>query len=1633
MQFGKWLGKRRPAATFAPPTQQLTKAPRRKVRREDRALGVEALEDRRMLAVFLVNNTFDLDPDDVPIVGSLRQAVELANATEELDTIVFDDVVFTSQFGNGGVINLNGGQIDITQPLRILGPGPGNLGVGTVLGFPAEGKGLTIRQNTANSRVFNLDIGDEDEIFTVEISGVTITGGAVTGTSETDDLGGGIFNRERLTMNEVIIANNFASQGGGGVFTAVGSTTIDRSLIIGNSAGNFGGGVLNGPEGEPDNAPSTLVTNSTITGNTASGGDPYSAGGGLFNRIGFLDIESSTIYSNSAYYGSGLAAMGNPVPEDEGDDPPPPTVFTTFTHSVIYTDPAQSGGAPDVASVGMTDDDEPMPLLPSIVSLGFSAIGVAVNITNSANDITGVSGAALNLLPLADYGGSTPVFYPNNNNLLGPTSILIDAGDSASSQFEQRGRHFRRQSGVVDIGAVEVQEGRFVVDALIDEKDGQYSGIFSIFDPLPPPVILIDFDPYGSIGQDGDFALREAIEFSEKNPEVDTIQFWAGLTQPELDPTASEPPTILINQFGEDPRSGFLITQSVNIEGPEGFELEIDAGGLDPTPISDNADGGRIFRIDDGDFFNNKDVRISDLTLLGGDVLDRGGAIYNVENLTIANSTVKENFASADGAGIFSQIGDLVVDSSTIHNNRAANSGGGIYVDTGLPGNTAGAVVRNSTLSGNLAGNQGGGLLNYNGEVLIEFSTITQNQAASTRGSGVASLPGPTNGSLTQVRSSIISDNSSGDIEFLNGPVSVQSLGFNLIGDGNALVAFNQPGDLINVTDPMLGPLTVTGGLRPTHRPLPGSPVIDAGDSEAVAGENGVPLTDQRGNQFTRVFDGLQDTKDRIDIGAYELQPTVFIVDSSFDENDGDFSQGNLSLREAIAISNANPLTDTITFSPNLIGSTIAIGGGFLQPGTDMIIPITDSVSIEGLGRLFLTIDGSLAFDPNGKVRLFDIDDSDLGNQLQVSISDLSIIDFDMTLGVGGAIMSHEDLTLQRVSLVNNSTLGPAYSGGAVYQRYGDLTLENVTLTGNSTNGEDSDGGAVFVRDGDLTVNNSTISGNSTAQTRGSGGGIYLRNGTLDMSYSSVAGNTTPAGAADGAGLFGYNATLNIADSSISGNAMSGSNSEGAGIHSRNSVLTFTNGSISLNSTTGTNSEGAGLYVSGGSATLNNVTMALNSTAGNFAHGGAIANAGGTVVVNGSTIDGNFTTGLGASGGGIHNLEGNLTVVDSTVSNNSVSGSSAKGGGIFNDANLSGSLKTLITNSTISGNVTADRGGGVYNADGLTQIRHSTITNNSHVAQLFGVGGGVGSFGSASTSTEVHSSIIAGNGGSDVDMINGAFANSFVSQGYNIIGNGLAEDVFFAVGDQTGVTDPQLQPLNFYGGPTRTHLPLDDSPAVNTGDPGAVAGVGTTPLFDQRGNFDEVQNLSRVRGGQIDIGAVETNVSNIPADFNNDGFVGGFDFLIMQRGFSRPDATKATGDTNADGVVDGVDIGTWESLFSVNVHAVPEVAAAATAPLADEVDPAPAAAEAAETSETLAGLWGLPDAVAIDDGGATRPAVLERVDPTTRDEVLRRLSDLQQQSDLPTDANDSADIVVRRSGEGSTSDSDSFFDLLGRL
>lgn len=134
---------------------------------ENAKLQLEVLEDRAVPATFTVDVLGD-DSAAEAAGTTLREALAAANANSDVDTIEFAD-------GLSGTITLSQGQLEITNPVDIQGPGQDE---------------LTVSGNNA-SRVFDIDDGDSGNNAEVTISDLTITGGQTSGN------GGGIYTANR--------------------------------------------------------------------------------------------------------------------------------------------------------------------------------------------------------------------------------------------------------------------------------------------------------------------------------------------------------------------------------------------------------------------------------------------------------------------------------------------------------------------------------------------------------------------------------------------------------------------------------------------------------------------------------------------------------------------------------------------------------------------------------------------------------------------------------------------------------------------------------------------------------------------------------------------------------------------------------------------------------------------------------------------------------------------------------------------------------------------------------------------------------------------------------------------------------------------------------------------------------------------------------------------------------------------------------------------------------------------------------------------------------------------------------------------------------------------------------------------
>ncbi|MGQ0620951.1 MAG: choice-of-anchor Q domain-containing protein [Panacagrimonas sp.] len=474
---------------------------------------------------------------------------------------------------------------------------------------------------------------------------------------------------------------------------------------------------------------------------------------------------------------------------------------------------------------------------------------------------------------------------------------------------------------------------------------------------------------------------------------------------------------------------------------------------------------------------------------------------------------------------------------------------------------------------------------------------------------------------------------------------------------------------------------------------------------------------------------------------------------------------------------------------------------------------ITSSITIQGNGSRILRNPGA------GPFRILAVNDTGTLSLERTTISG------GLTLEQAGAydgagILNLGTLTLVDTTVSGNSAVG---SGGGI-QNEGVLSLVSSTVSGNSAVGR----GAGIENLRSLSLVNSTVSGNTSGNR---GGGVYSFNGYesagsgTTLHGSTVSGNTSMY---EGGGLFVRFGTLGLINSSVSGNTSGG---DGGGYYGGYG--------------------GGGIYGYRSQLSLSSSTVSGNTGSGS---GGGIRGESSVLIVSNTTISDNSS---GEAGGGIASA-GELRMSNSTVSGNR---SGQEGGGIrlSTSDGADGPRTSTIGNSTLSGN-SAPIGGGLFNLGGSTLISHSTITDNTApIRRGAGLASAERPYSDLDSVTTLAATIVAGNQGTDVDLLRGGSEDPghggvgrFVSLGDNLIGDGNATGSFMASGDQTRVPNPRLAALTHNGGPTRTHALNRNSPAID-----AAGGhcQPQTPL-DQRG-FTRPSDGDSSGTARCDIGAFE--------------------------------------------------------------------------------------------------------------------------------------------------------------------------------
>jgi fibronectin-binding autotransporter adhesin len=637
--------------------------------------------------------------------------------------------------------------------------------------------------------------------------------------------------------------------------------------------------------------------------------------------------------------------------------------------------------------------------------------------------------------------------------------------------------------------------------------------------------------------------------------------------------------------------SGVILSNNAAIGGQGGSQNQFGDSGN-----GGNGLGGGIANLGTLTFISSTLVNNSATGGPGGPITDGanpgaggqgwGGALYNEGSVNFTIVSVTGNAAGA-GTGL---------------GGPGTGAGGGIF-NYGTVGLIVSTVANNSATGSSF--DSGGGIQNY-GTLNIVDATIAGNQADYSGGLGGGGTMG----------NSILALNTA-TASGPDGSGTITSTDYNLIQNTAGLTISGVTTHNITGQNPLLGPLQDNGvadyafGFSMlTLKPLPGSPVIDKGQSGN---------SDQL-NQ-SRPYDGTIANAaggNGADIGAVEIFPGPLVVLNTNNTGVG-------SLRQALADNSGLGGGNTITFS-NSVAGTITLSGAHLTLAAPAFIrgpgPEVLAISANQIGRVFqvnegpseisgLTIrDGLITGSPGqgGQPNGGNGVGGGIYNQTTLLLSNCVVLSNSVVGGIGAA---------RQNGVVGNGGLG---LGGGLYNASGVLNIVRTTFAGNRATGG---------RGGPAQQSAAGQGGN------GVGGAIHSAGGSNQMVQCTFAanraeggwggssggdGSPAPGGQGHGGAIYAESPIALIRSTIHSGRAAGGNagdgTTNGAGSGYGGGIYLVANlelqsSTIASNSATGSSFDFGGGVYSVGSAGITNTTIAANTAdfGGGWHGDAAVANS----------------------------------------------------------------------------------------------------------------------------------------------------------------------------------------------------------------------------------------------------------------------------------------------------------------------------------------------------------------------------------------------------------------------------------------
>ncbi len=855
-------------------------------------------------STYVVDTLVDESDDDYSTGDlSLREAIYLASQNAGHDLITFDASL-------SGTMSLTLGQLVIDSDLTIEGPGAGT---------------LTIDADDA-SRIFYIT-GD----VTAILSGMTLTDGYAT-------YGGAVYtgSGSDVTLRELTVSGNTASNYGGGVFTGYAeSLVIESCTITSNDSGYYGGGVA----GYSDRV---YIYDTTVSENKAV---RYGAGVAFYyETLEMVDcVVSDNVFSSDTYsgYGAGLFLYGGAV--------------TTITGTTIENNQADAAGEYSAAYGG------------AIATINGAATYL-VDCTISGNEATVYGGGIYSLEGTFDissttiegnvagsWGGGVCGHF---DTLTISDSLLVDneavrgggliaySADALLTNVTVSGNSASHVGGGVYFYGSDDFSARLVGCTITDNTGLYAGGIYrAALDVRLDNTIVADNtatlypDLYGTYNENSSNNLignndgltgitnnergnQVGTSASPIDPMLDDLAYNGGPTMTHMPQTGSpvlDAGSTLLGTTYYDGRGenyyrtigvatdvGAVEYNSLNLLVDEltdgtGMTLEEAITAANASPGADTITFSAGLDLSSAiDIVLSAEIDITgDLTIIGpgaDELAISGNDAYRIFDLAdgiivrLVGLTLTGGAATGAGGAIRSLAEELTLEDCQILDSSATTDGGAIYA-------TGTLNLLESTVAGNSA-TDGGAIMLDGAAAFIRQSTIAENSA--TDGAGIALANSATatilqstialntatgNGGGIDVDSgnvlmhnTLVADNSAGtDGPDIDGALLAGS-SYNLVSDSSGLTGIDITLDNQLNVDALLGELDYNGGPTQTIPLRVDSPALDAGNDDLA-------LT-RLGRSSSTVYDSLgrvvqQISIDPDGIGSEEASVTSYSYDAN--------------------------------------------------------------------------------------------------------------------------------------------------------------------------------------------------------------------------------------------------------------------------------------------------------------------------------------------------------------------------------------------------------------------------------------------------------------------------------------------------------------------------------------------------------------------------------------------------------------------------------------------------------------------------------------------------------------------------------------------------------------------------------